>query len=112
MITTDKGHFWLTFDNNYTISVFNGFGSYSENHYNRNIILYPINSEQEKQYIEQRVESKDCEIAIINPNGDLVTRDYIDCGDSVKGYVSINELVDIINLVKNIDNDNEEYIKI
>ncbi len=35
MLKTDKGHFWLTFKNGYTISVFNGFGSYSENHYRK-----------------------------------------------------------------------------
>ena len=38
MIQTDKGHFRLTFENGYTISIFNGFGSHSENHFNRNLL--------------------------------------------------------------------------
>lgn len=33
MIQTDKGHCWLTFENGYMVSIFNGFGSYSENHF-------------------------------------------------------------------------------
>ena len=37
-IRTDKGHFWITFENGYTLSVFNGYGSYSDNHYNRKYI--------------------------------------------------------------------------
>ena len=29
MIRTSAGHFWITFDNGYTLSLFNGFGSYT-----------------------------------------------------------------------------------
>jgi hypothetical protein len=31
MFEIRQGHFWITFDNGYTISVFNGAGSYSSN---------------------------------------------------------------------------------
>lgn len=30
MISTSFGHCWIKFENGYTISIFNGFGSYSE----------------------------------------------------------------------------------
>lgn len=92
MIRTDKGHFWITFENGYEISVFNGFGSYSENHFKREVLTTPEFAS---------VDSKDCEIAIIH-EGVLCTNDFLHCGDSVKGYVSANELADIIYLVKNI----------
>ena len=102
MIRTDKGHFWLTFENGYTLSVFNGFGSYSENHNNCKYILYPINDIEVSQYINQKDTSHDCEIAIIDPKGNMITDKVLDCGDSVKGYVDINELVSIINIVSKL----------
>ena len=101
-IVTDKGHCWITFDNGYTLSIFNGYGSYSDNHYNNNYILYPSNDKETIKYVNQKVESSNCEIAIINSNGDLITNDILQCDDSVKGYVDINELVKIINIVSNL----------
>lgn len=92
MIRIDKGHFWLTFDNGYTISIFNGYGSYSENHYNKKVLQTPEFAP---------VESKNCEIAIIY-NGALVTNNHLECNDCVKGYVDINELVELINYVRNL----------
>lgn len=105
MIKTDKGHFWITFDNGYTLSVFNGYGSYSDNHYNNKYILYPTNEEETVKYCNQKIESKDCEIAIINAQGDLITNDILQCGDSVKGYVGVKELLEIINIVSKLDGD-------
>lgn len=91
MIQTDKGHFKLTFENGYTISVFNGYGSYSENHHR-----------EELHYIPEfaSVDSKDCEIAIFYHNT-FVTNSFIDCSDSVKGWVTADELADVIYEVKN-----------
>lgn len=102
-LITDKGHFWITFDNGYTLSVFNGYGSYSDNHFNRNYILYPTNEEERNEYQNQRIESNNCEIAIISPNGSLITNDILQCGDSVKGYVDMTELVQIINKVNDLE---------
>lgn len=87
VLGTDKGHFWLTFENGYTISVFNGFGSYSENHFR-------------KEYEFASVDSNDCEIAILY-NNMFVTSRFVECNDSVKGYVSVEELAEIICKVKN-----------
>ena len=102
MIRTDKGHFWLTFNNGYTLSVFNGFGSYSENHFNDKYILFPTNDKEVSKYIFQQDESHDCEIAIISPEGNMITEEVLKCGDSVKGFVDINELVEIINIVNKL----------
>lgn len=104
-LITDKGHFWITFDNGYTLSIFNGYGSYSDNHYNNKYILYPTNDKETIKYVNQRIKSTDCEIAIINKEGALITNDILQCGDSVKGYVSINELVEIINIVNNLESE-------
>ena len=106
-IITDKGHCWITFDNGYTLSIFNGFGSYSDNHYNNKYILYPTNEEEKIKYCNQRIESNNCEIAIISPNGNFITDDILQCGDSVKGYVDINELIEIINKVNNLESKGE-----
>ena len=91
MIKTDKGHFWLTFENGYTISVFNGFESYSENHFKQELI-------RTSEFVS--IDSKDCEIAVIY-NEKFVTDSFVECGDSVKGYINADELADIIYKVKN-----------
>lgn len=93
MIQTDKGHFWLTFENGYMISVFNGFGSYSKNHFKTDLL---------KNLENCGVNSKDCEIAIIY-NEKFVTKKFVECDDDVKGYVSADELADIIYKVKNFE---------
>ena len=98
MLKTDKGHFWLTFKNGYTISVFNGFGSYSENHYRK-----------EPEFAS--VDSNDCEIAILY-NEIFATNRFVECNDSVKGYVSVDELAEIICKVKNYKDDKNGRIDI
>lgn len=93
MIQTDKGHFWLTFENGYTISVFNGYGSYSENYLKK-----------ELSCTSDSINSKNCEIAIIY-NEIFVTNNFIECTDSVKGYINADELADIIYKVKKFKGD-------
>lgn len=95
MISTDKGHFWLTFENGYTISVFNGFGSYSENHFKRETI-------STSEFAS--VDSKDCEVAI-SYEGIFCTNRFINCNDSVIGYISPDELAKLIYKVKEFDGD-------
>ena len=87
-----NGHCWLTFENGYKVSIFNGYGSYSENHFREGLLHIPEFSS---------VDSKDCEIAIIY-NNKFVTRKYVECNDDVKGYVSADELAEIIYKVRNI----------
>ena len=105
MIRTEGGHFWFTFDNGYTLSCFNGFGSHTENNFAiekwENIFM----NEKPNPY-DNFWESELIEIAILH-NGDLVTQDFIESDDSVK-TVKLNELVEIINLVKGIKNEEEK----
>lgn len=93
MIKTEKGHCWITFENGLTISIFNGFGSYTENHFDTK-----LNED------EIMVQSKTCEIAIFKNlfKEEWLTNEFIDCeGDNVKGYVTPEELAEIIIKVKN-----------
>lgn len=95
MIKTGIGIMQLTFENGYTLSVINGFGSYSENHFN-----FELSSPNCKA--DDIAISTNCEIAIINPQEEFCTSEYLQCNGDVKGYVNINELADIISVVKNI----------
>lgn len=95
MILLGKGKFCLTFDNGCAISVINGFGSYSENYFNSDLL---------KKHKLDYIKSKDCEIAIMY-NEIFVTGRFVEGSDDVKGYVSVDELSDIIYKVKNFKGD-------
>lgn len=98
-LRTEGGHFWLTFENGYTLSCFNGYGSHTENNFAfdrwRKII-------EHGNVYENFWKSRLVEIAIINQEGDLITQDIIESDDSVK-TVDISELVEIINIVNNLE---------
>ena len=95
MISTSYGHFWITFENGYTISIFNGFGSYSENHFNHKLFEKMQNLD-----FQDQCDSRDCEIAIIHKELGLVTRNFIDSEDSVKGYITPDEIPEVMKKVK------------
>lgn len=93
MIQTSFGHTWIGFDNGYTVSIINGFGSYTENHFN-------IDLREEEKKPGARCITPTCEIAIIHEELGFVTKTFIpEAGDDVVGYVKPEELVDIINKV-------------
>ena len=96
-IRTEMGHFWITFENGYTLSVFNGYGSHTENNFafekQKNIIGNKL--------IYEGWESELIEVAILNQDGDLITQNIIESDDSVK-TIDVNELIEIINKVNNI----------
>ena len=97
MISTTYGHTWITFENGYTVSIFNGFGSYSENHFNHKLF------EKYQQHInplDDSCDSKTAEIAITYKDLGFCTSTFIETNDSVIGYVSPEELVDILVKVK------------
>lgn len=102
MIITEGGHFWLQFENGYTLSCFNGYGSHTENHskLEKWTKIY-----MNKNPYEDHWESKLIEIAIMY-NGDLVTQNIIESDDSVK-TVNLDELVEIINIVKSLGSDKD-----
>lgn len=98
MIRTELGHFWITFDNGYTISVFNGYGSYTENHTN-------IKHWQEISKIGDIYSnwtSDTCEISVLDKNGiGFKTKEILNHHEDVIGHVSVSELIEYINIVKN-----------
>lgn len=96
-LITEGGHFWLEFDNGYTLSCFNGFGSYTENN---SAIEKWTKIMNERDIYENRWESELVEIAILR-DGELVTQNIIESDDSVK-TIKGNELVEIINIVNNL----------
>ena len=102
-LRTEAGHFWITFENGYTLSCFNGYGSHTENNFAidkwRNIYM-----NKEPNAYDNFWESSLIEIAILNKEGDLITQDIIESDDSVK-TININELVEIINIVNNLKGD-------
>ena len=102
-LRTEGGHFWITFKNGYTLSVFNGYGSHTENNFafDKWHRVYESDNVYENCW-----ESKLVEIAIINQEGDLITQDIINSDDSVK-TVDINELVEVINVVNNLESKGE-----
>lgn len=94
MISTRFSGFQIKFENGYTISIFNGFGSYSENHFNTELSEKMANL----NFTDSCV-SKDCEVAVIYENK-ICTDRFIETDDSVKGWVTADELADLIKKVK------------
>ena len=87
MITTIRGHRHITFKNGCVLSIFNGFGSYSENHFNF------------KARNKWLMRTKDCEIAVLR-NDFFITRNVLKCSNDVMGYVDKRKLKRIIKKVK------------
>lgn len=95
MISTSFGHCWIEFENGYSISIFNGFGSYSENHFNHKLF-----EKMQDLDLQDRCNSKDCEVAIIHKELGFVTKSFIDSNDSVIGFIKPDELPDLMKKVK------------
>ena len=97
MIMTQRGQFKLKFKNGYEISIVNGYGSYCENHFKTDLFTPSIGYE---------IKSKECEIAILH-KGKFVTKKFIHSDCNSFGYVSPDELADIIYKVKNYKGKNQ-----
>lgn len=87
MIVTKEGHKKIRFENGCVLSIFNGYGSYSENQYKIKLIDKKI------------IMSKYCEIAILKDN-EFITDKILHNGDYVQGYVNLKELKQIIKKIK------------
>lgn len=85
-IKTESGHFWIEYDNGYTLSVFNGYGSHTENHFPDMTIIDAL---RQKSW-----ESETVEIAIFY-NGKMITDTYLGVDDSV-ATVDLPELLKIM----------------
>lgn len=93
MIKTTRDHFWIKFDNGYTVSVFNDRGSYSENYFNK---------ELEESFLKEKnqgIMSEICEIGIIHDEELIHVEEW---EDSVKGRVTPNELLETMNKVSKL----------
>lgn len=96
-VTRGKG-FHITFANGWGISVQFGIGNYCEN---RNHISDPFPSDYGKAELEAGERgSASAEIAIMNPEGDLVHQD--DWDDSVKGWVTPDDVLEIMNRISKL----------
>jgi hypothetical protein len=86
--------FHLTFKNGLTISVQFGYGNYCDNRMKS--INNPIN------LFSHKLSSQNAEIGIWDKEQNWITNTFIDCnGDGVKGYLSADEIADLIFRVKN-----------
>lgn len=101
---THASGFHITFSNGYTISVQFGIGNYCEHHpemLNASGDIIERMSQPRKAEIWS---SKDAEIAIFDPKGELVSLSEIglDEDDKVKGYVHPEQVADYIERVRNL----------
>lgn len=99
MIKTRFGGFKITFENGYTISVVNGFGSYSENRFNTKL-YEKMNNNNIKFF--NICQTKDCEVAILY-NNEFCTDRFIETDSDVKGWITADELADLIIKIKNAE---------
>lgn len=89
------GHFWIKFENGSSISVFNGFGSHTENHFD----IEKQNKIIENRDIMASWTSETVEIAIINKKGEFITDKILkDVNDNV-ATITIKELLTVINVL-------------
>lgn len=94
-LITESGHFWLEFDNGYTLSVFNGYGSYTENHYKFDQFKKQIDGEGTKW------ESETIEVAILYHNL-FATQNILHSDDSVT-TINVNELPELISKIAKLE---------
>lgn len=100
-LRTEGGHFWITFENGYTLSAFNGYGSHTENNFafEKGHRVYESGNIYENYW-----ESKLVEIAILDKNRNFITQDIIKSDYDVE-TVDINELIEVINIVNNLESE-------
>ena len=94
-VRIEMGHFWITFENGYTLSVFNGYGSHTEN----NFALEKQQDIVKHHKIFEGWDSNLVEIAITR-NGFFITYYILKNCDDVKGHVNRKELKEIIKKIK------------
>ena len=88
MIITYKGHLHIMFRKGVYLSIFNGFGSYSQNHF------------EIKKMHKKIIITQDCEIAILRKD-EFITEEVLGGNGVVRGYVTKKELKEIIKTIRN-----------
>jgi len=89
--------FFITFDNGVTVSVQFCYFHYCYNHNTIN----SYTSNKEHPAYGSPCECENAEVAIINKDGGFITKEYRDVGDDVLGYITPEELVDVMIWCKN-----------
>ena len=92
-IRTGMGKVQIKYDNGYTLSIINGFGSHTENAdaYGK---YWKI---MENRDITASWTSEDIEIAVISPANEFVTMEFIKEAKDLVVTVSIRRLIEIMN---------------
>ena len=92
-IRTGMGKVQIKYDNGILLSIANGFGSYTQNHFD---------VEKQTKIIENRDifaswTSEDVEIAIINPKGEYITKEIVEEAEDLVITLSVKRLIEIMN---------------
>ena len=92
-IRTGMGKVQIKYDNGYTLSIANGFGSYTENHFDVDKYTKII----ENRDITASWTSEEVEIAVISPANEFVTKEFIKEARGLVVTVSVKRLIEIMN---------------
>lgn len=87
------GKVQIKYDNGYTLSIANGFGSHTENGDAVEKEWYII----ERRDITASWTSEDVEIAVISPANEFVTKEFIKEARDLVVTVSVKRLIEIMN---------------
>ena len=92
-IRTGMGKVQIKYDNGYTLSIVNGFGSHTENadDYGKHWQII------ERRDITASWTSEDVEIAVISPANEFVTKELIKEAKDLVVTVSVRRLIEIMN---------------
>lgn len=92
-IRTGMGKVQIKYDNGYTLSIVNGFGSHTENADAYEKYWKII----ERRDITASWTSEDVEIAVISPANEFVTEEFIKEAKDLVVTVSVRRLIEIMN---------------
>lgn len=91
-IRTGMGKVQIKYDNGYTLSIANGFGSYTENHFDVDKYTKIIDNKD----IFASWTSEEVEIAVIGPRGIFITDEVIEGANDIVITVSVKKLIEIM----------------
>ena len=92
-IRTRMGLVQIKYDNGILLSIANGFGSYTQNHFDVDKQTKII----ENRDITASWTSEKVEIAVISPANEFVTKDFIEGATDIVTTVSVKRLIEIMN---------------
>ena len=98
-IRTRMGLVQIKYDNGILLSIANGFGSYTQNHFD---------VDKQTKIIENRDifaswTSEDVEIAIINSKGEYITKEIVEGAKDLVTTVTVKQLINIMQYLLNME---------